>query len=41
MVEKPENQIDFFVKAGADCISVHVEATKHLHKTIHSIKERV
>ncbi|GAF19617.1 LOW QUALITY PROTEIN: ribulose-phosphate 3-epimerase [Bacillus sp. JCM 19046] len=39
MVEKPENQIDFFVKAGADCISVHVEATKHLHKTIHSIKE--
>ncbi len=39
MVEKPENQIDFFVNAGADCISVHVEATKHVHKTIHSIKE--
>lgn len=39
MVEKPENQIDFFVQAGADCISVHAEATKHLHRTIHSIKE--
>ncbi|MFS0787076.1 ribulose-phosphate 3-epimerase [Shouchella sp. 1P09AA] len=39
MVEQPENQIDFFVNAGADCISVHVEATKHVHKTIHSIKE--
>ncbi|KQL58194.1 MULTISPECIES: ribulose-phosphate 3-epimerase [Bacillaceae] len=39
MVQAPENQIDFFAKAGADCISVHVEATNHLHKTIHSIKQ--
>lgn len=39
MVNDPERQIEFFVKAGADCISVHVEATNHLHKTIYSIKE--
>ncbi|WP_078391539.1 ribulose-phosphate 3-epimerase [Shouchella patagoniensis] len=39
MVNDPEKQIEFFVQAGADCISVHVEAANHLHKTIHSIKE--
>ncbi|WP_054708433.1 ribulose-phosphate 3-epimerase [Bacillus sp. JCM 19041] len=39
MVKEPEKQIEFFVQAGADCISVHVEAANHLHKTIYSIKE--
>ncbi|MCU9593135.1 ribulose-phosphate 3-epimerase [Caldibacillus thermolactis] len=39
MIENPENYIQNFVHAGADYISVHVEACKHLHRTIHQIKE--
>lgn len=38
MIEKPERYIEDFVKAGADIVVVHVEATKHLHRTIQSIK---
>ena len=37
MVEHPETYIDDFVKAGADMIVVHVEATKHLHRLIEQI----
>lgn len=39
MIENPENYIQNFVHAGSDYISVHVEACKHLHRTIHQIKE--
>ena len=39
MVEKPENFITLFSEAGADLLTVHVEATVHLHRTIQSIKE--
>jgi ribulose-phosphate 3-epimerase len=39
MIENPENYFQNFVHAGADYISVHVEACKHLHRTIHQIKE--
>lgn len=38
MVEAPERYIEDFVKAGADIIVVHAEATKHLHRTIQLIK---
>jgi ribulose-phosphate 3-epimerase len=38
MIENPDNYIEQFAKAGADIISVHVEACKHLHRTIHFIK---
>lgn len=38
MIEKPERYIEDFAKAGADLITVHVEATTHLHRTIESIK---
>lgn len=38
MVEHPESYIEDFVNAGADMIVVHVEATKHLHRTIQMIK---
>lgn len=38
MIEKPEHYIEHFAKAGADIISVHVEACKHLHRTIQQIK---
>jgi ribulose-phosphate 3-epimerase len=39
MIEHPERYISDFVKAGADIITVHVEACPHLHATIRLIKE--
>ncbi len=39
MVEEPDRFVDDFVKAGADIITVHVEACKHLDRTISHIKE--
>lgn len=38
MVEMPERFIKDFVDAGADIITVHVESTKHLDRTIELIK---
>ncbi|MGL4999307.1 MAG: ribulose-phosphate 3-epimerase [Cetobacterium sp.] len=38
MIESPERYIEDFVKAGADIVVVHAEATKHLHRTIQLIK---
>lgn len=38
MVEKPEWYIESVVKAGADNITIHVEATKHLHRALQLIK---
>lgn len=38
MIEEPDRYIEDFAKAGADIISVHVEACPHLHRTIHQIK---
>ncbi|WLD95382.1 ribulose-phosphate 3-epimerase [Alkalihalobacillus sp. AL-G] len=40
MIENPDQYIPSFAKAGADIISVHVEACPHLHRTIHLIKEQ-
>lgn len=40
MIEPPEPYIDAFVDAGADGLTVHVEATRHLHRLIQQIKER-
>ncbi|MDT2179238.1 ribulose-phosphate 3-epimerase, partial [Paenibacillus larvae] len=39
MIENPDQYIPAFAKAGADWISVHVEACRHLHRTLHLIKE--
>ena len=39
MIENPENYIESFKDAGADLISVSVEACTHLHRVIQSIKE--
>ncbi|MBA4538099.1 ribulose-phosphate 3-epimerase [Bacillus aquiflavi] len=38
MIENPDQYIEAFAKAGADYITVHVEACPHLHRTIHFIK---
>ncbi|RHW36455.1 ribulose-phosphate 3-epimerase [Neobacillus notoginsengisoli] len=38
MIENPDLYIEDFSKAGADYITVHVEACRHLHRTIQLIK---
>lgn len=40
MVENPDRYIEPLASAGADIITVHVEAALHLHRTLQSIKER-
>ena len=40
MIENPERYIDAFAESGADVITVHAEATVHLHRTIAMIRER-
>ncbi len=40
MIEEPVRYIDEFAKAGADIITVHAEACKHLDRTIEAIKEK-
>lgn len=39
MIAQPERYVADFVKAGANHITVHAEATLHLHRTIQHIKE--
>lgn len=39
MIENPDNYILDFAEAGADLISVHVEACMHLNRTVQKIKE--
>ncbi|HEY4708107.1 MAG: ribulose-phosphate 3-epimerase [Deltaproteobacteria bacterium GWA2_55_10] len=38
MIEEPERYIDEFARAGSSIITVHVEATRHLNKTVQAIK---
>ncbi|KAJ51512.1 ribulose-phosphate 3-epimerase [Clostridium tetanomorphum] len=38
MIEEPGRYIEDFVKAGADIITVHYEADKHIDRTINYIK---
>ena len=38
MVERPDELIPAFCAAGADMISVHVEACPHLHRTLQLIR---
>jgi ribulose-phosphate 3-epimerase len=39
MIEKPERYLADFARAGADYITVHVETSPHLHRTIQQIRE--
>jgi ribulose-phosphate 3-epimerase len=39
MIVEPDRYIQDFRKAGADWITVHVEACTHLHRTIQAIKQ--
>ncbi|MBW8351807.1 ribulose-phosphate 3-epimerase [Bacillus sp. IITD106] len=38
MIENPDQYIKAFVEAGADIITVHVEAARHLHRTLQYIR---
>ena len=39
MIETPERYLQDFADASADIITVHVEATRHLHRTVQMIHE--
>lgn len=39
MIEEPDKFLGDFIKAGADYISVHVETSVHLHRTVQWIRE--
>jgi ribulose-phosphate 3-epimerase len=39
MIERPDDHIEEFAKAGADCISFHAEATPHINRTLNAIRE--
>lgn len=39
MIEKPERYIAAFADAGVDLLTVHVEASPHLHRTVEAIQQ--
>ncbi len=39
MIESPDRHVADFARAGADIITVHVEACTHLHRTVQAIRE--
>ncbi|NKQ36335.1 MAG: ribulose-phosphate 3-epimerase [Chloroflexi bacterium] len=39
MIENPDRYVADFARAGADIITVHVEASTHLHRTVQAIRE--
>jgi ribulose-phosphate 3-epimerase len=39
MVQEPDALLPAFIAAGSDNLTVHVEACRHLHRTIQTIKE--
>lgn len=39
MIENPERYLEDFAKAGADLITVHIEATHHVHRAIQQIHD--
>jgi ribulose-phosphate 3-epimerase len=39
MIEEPDKYLRDFINAGADYLTVHYEASLHLHRTIQRIKE--
>jgi ribulose-phosphate 3-epimerase len=38
MIVEPERYVEDFAKAGADVITVHIEASPHLHRTLQQIR---
>ena len=40
MIENADQYLDAFIEAGADILTVQVEACTHLHRTVHAIREK-
>ncbi len=40
MIVEPEKYLNAFIDAGADILTIHQEATFHLHRSLQSIKEK-
>jgi len=40
MIEEPERYVADFINAGAAYLTVHIEASRHLHRTVGMIKEK-
>jgi len=40
MIQHPDKYIEKFAKAGANIITVHVETSPHLHRSVHFIKDQ-
>jgi len=39
MVEHPEDHIEDFIAAGVDCVTIHIETTRHPHRLLQQITE--
>ena len=39
MVEHPQDQIEDFIAAGVNCITIHIESTRHPHRLLQQISE--
>ncbi|HEY7209522.1 MAG TPA: ribulose-phosphate 3-epimerase [Bryobacteraceae bacterium] len=39
MIEDPDTYAPIFIKAGADCVSVHYEVCRNLDRTLHMIRD--
>jgi ribulose-phosphate 3-epimerase len=39
MIERPERHVEEFARAGADSITIHVEATPHVHYALQTIRD--
>lgn len=40
MIENPENYVDDYIRAGAQILTVHIEASTHIHRLLGYIKSR-
>ena len=40
MVSNPDSTVDWYLDAGADIVTVHAEASTHLHRTLAHIRDR-
>ncbi|MGC2063574.1 MAG: ribulose-phosphate 3-epimerase, partial [Thermodesulfovibrionales bacterium] len=40
MIAEPDRYLPDFISAGADILTVHIEAATHLHRSVQSIKEK-
>lgn len=39
MIERPERYVEDFAEAGADLVTVHAEATPHLHRAVQKVQD--